>query len=373
MNRRAALLATLLAGGWLGRRAFARQERKQDDPTNGDDGNSNSNSNDDGGATTSEALPDQPGNVFKSFDITPYTKLRHTTANPEKAILNWILRGTGQATWFGERIASLSATPNDLRVYHDAKVVRQIQELLGRFINANADVIALNIQVVTTTDPRWRYTVFSRLKPLATGAAGQQVWTTKLADSARATANMELDSGFRRLHQQRYEIINGQNQNIRIVNNRNYAAEIRRDGPAGSGAQLGVKTIEEGVTIQASPLLQFDDDAVELFLSIKAISLKNTLRTRVIAPQSVGPGETSIEIPETIESRLETTINPWNIGETLIISMGVLPNLLPGLARRGGILSNVRIGATPELLVILDSEVISRNKLTRRNRDSRSQ
>ena len=47
-------------------------------------------------------LPNGAGQVWRDYDLTPYTSRVTTTAKPEQAIIDWILRETGTDVWFGE-------------------------------------------------------------------------------------------------------------------------------------------------------------------------------------------------------------------------------------------------------------------------------
>ncbi|MDZ7619313.1 MAG: hypothetical protein U1E05_20125, partial [Patescibacteria group bacterium] len=62
-------------------------------------------------------LPNEHGQVWREYDIAPYTVRVTSTQRPEQALVDWILRETGYEAWHGEPLGILSATPRTLRVY----------------------------------------------------------------------------------------------------------------------------------------------------------------------------------------------------------------------------------------------------------------
>src|SRR4051794_37930626 len=66
----------------------------------------------------SGALPQDKGQVWREYDIRPYTQRVTTTARPEQAIVDWILRETGYEAWHSDPCGVLSANRDVLRVYH---------------------------------------------------------------------------------------------------------------------------------------------------------------------------------------------------------------------------------------------------------------
>lgn len=402
MNRRAAMLLTLLSGGWLTRRAWGRSPFPQDGdppsepgsrplPRSAPNANANPNANPGGTAADSKAtgaadpdnegegagdesaepagnFPGQPGHQFRAFDIARYTKLRHTATNPEKEIVKWLRRRTSDSVWFGAKAASLSADANEVRVYHNAKIVRQVGELIDRFVNAKSDIISIRVRFVSVSDRLWRYNFFARMKPVAAGPQGQQAWLTKNEDAGGVISQITFSDPSAVLFDQNFQIINGQALFIDHGIGRSFTSGIQREGPAGFGSKPVVKEIKEGVVLSASPLLHFDDPILELALDLKAVTVKSLLRTRVIGPRNVGPPEISIDVPEVIESRMETMIEEWPLTQSVIISMGILPNILRvgnGIGNAFRRLNN----PNTELLVFLNAETYAPPRVSRRNRE----
>jgi hypothetical protein len=379
MNRRMALLLTLLMGGMLprgalaqgsGRRAAssgrgrtpatepARPRRAAVDEPEAEP------------ADPDEPPPGfgaEPGQQWKAFDISRYTGLDHSQNNPQNAIVEWVFRRTGTAPWHGEKVAVLSANRTRIRAYNDAKYLAQAAEVIERFTNAESDFLSLRVRFVAAVDTRWRYAVYSRLTPVGSGPQGQQVWTLKVEDSAFVLTQMQVYQGFRLLSDQKVEMVNGQTLTVKRFEPHSYTGGMQRESAAGLGYQPKAEQIEEGVTLRLSPLLTYDGDALDAAIELTANTVKSLHRTRVIAPREVGPSEITIDVPEATESRLNHTVKGWPIGQTLLISAGIHPGILQG---KGGFM-NLRIpGTVPsgtELLVFLDAELASRPRRAARD------
>jgi hypothetical protein len=381
MNRRTALLLTMLLGGWLPRGALGqtpgrrsavngrsrgsspgtepapRRPREPDDEPETRPTAPAATEPDD---EPSPDIPVEAGQKWRTYDISRYTALDHSQSNPQNALVEWIFRRTGTAPWHGDKLAVLSASRSRVRAYNSAKVLEQTGEVIDRFTNAVSDFISVRVRFVAAADTRWRYAVYSRLIPVGSGPQGQQIWTLKVEDSAFVLAQMQVYQGFRLLTDQKVEMVNGQTLTIKTSEPRGYTGGMARESAAGLGYQPKAEQLEEGVTLRLSPLLTFDGDALDAAIDLTANTVKSFHRTRVIAPREIGPSEITIDVPEVSESRLNQTVKGWNLGQTLLISGGIQPGILQG---KGGFM-NLRIPGTmptgTELLVFLDAEATPR-------------
>jgi hypothetical protein len=301
-------------------------------------------------------FPNEPGQQWRNFDISSYTSLGHTQNNPQTAIIEWIFRRTESAPWHADKIAVLCASRAQLRAYHTPKILKQVTEMVDRFVKATADVLSVRVRFVAAVDTRWRYAVHSRLTPMPSGPQGQQIWRLKVEDAEMVMTQMQVYQGFKLLADQRVEMINGQTLTVETTDSRNYVAGLQRESAVGLGFQPGVQQLKEGVVLRFSPLLTWDGDALDAAIDLKASTVKYLHRTKVIAPREIGPAEMSIDVPEVCESRLNQTIRAWPLGETLLISAGIQPGILQS---KTGFL-NLRIpGTVPtttELLAFISLE-----------------
>jgi hypothetical protein len=183
-----------------------------------------------------------------------------------------------------------------------------------------------------------------------------------VADAALVLSQMQLQQGFRRLADQRIEMINGQTLSIKTSEPRNFASGLQRDGTVGAALQAKADKIEESIALKLSPLLNFDGDKLDAMIDLTVNTVRSFHRTRVITPRDVGPAEMAIDVPEATQTRLEQTVQSWPLGQTLVISGGIHPGVLD---RKGGWFNLPIPGTFPtgtEVLVFLDAETVSRSR-----------
>ena len=381
MDRRTALMMTMLMGGWLPRGVFAqgagrrtstsrvaqkgaarRANEPESEPESGAGNTLPPASQATGDDSPPSGFPTETGQKWQNFDITRYTGLDHSQPNPQNAIVEWIFRRTGTGPWHGDKLAVLNAGRTRVRAFNDPKTLEQTAKVIERFTDAQTDFLSMRVRFVAAIDTRWRYAVYSRLTPVGSGPQGQQIWTLNVEDAAFVLAQMQVYQGFRLLTDQKVEMVNGQTLTVKTSEPRGYTGGMSRESANGLGYQPKAEQLEEGVTLRLSPLLTFDGDAVDAAIDLSANTVKSLHRTKVIAPREIGPAEITIDVPEVVESRLNQTVKGWPLGQTLLISAGIQPGILQS---KGGFM-NLRLpGTVPsgtELLVFLDAESATRPK-----------
>ncbi len=371
MNRRAALMLTMLlgvllpSGLWAQETPTRRTSRSQSgqgkslrptaakDPADADDREEPATADD-----PPAGLLHESGFQMRTFDISRYTKVAQGQQNPQKAIIEWIFRRTGSGDWHGEKIAVLCASKTQLKAYNSAEVLKQVAEVIERFTNASDDILAIHVRFFVTSDTRWRHSVYSQLTPVGNGPQGQQIWTLRMSDAALVISQMQLQQGFRKLADERVEMVNGQILTIRTAEPRTFAGGMQRESAAGQGYTPRADKIDESIILKLSPLLTFEGDSVDASIDLSVNTVRMFHRTKVIAPREQGPPEMSIDVPEVSMTHLDQTVKSWPLGQTLLITGGINPGILD---KKGGWLGTP-IGAptSTEVLVFLDAETVSR-------------
>src|SRR4051812_11330341 len=104
----------------------------------------------------SGALPQDQGQVWREYDIRPYTLRVTTTARPEQAIVDWILRETGYEAWHSDPRGLLSANRETLRVYHTPEMQAIVADIVDRFVSSASGSYGFTLRVSTVVSPNWR-------------------------------------------------------------------------------------------------------------------------------------------------------------------------------------------------------------------------
>lgn len=273
---------------------------------------------------------EEAGHTWRNFDIARYTSQAYTPENPrpQNAIVEWIFRRTGSAVWHGEKIAVLSAGKAQIRAYHNPRILDTVEEYIERFTKATADVLSVRVRFVATQDTRWRYAVNERLKRIATGPHGQQIWTISPDDASIIRTQMMLYQGFKLIADKTVKMINGQTMSIETSDIVDYVGGTQSDGSASLGPQPRTDQLKEGVFLRFSPLLSFEGDTLDAALDLRSTTVKRLIRTKILARREVGPADITLDVPEVVETRLNRTIESWDPGQTLVISSGIAPGIL---------------------------------------------
>jgi hypothetical protein len=311
------------------------------------------------------------GQSWQVHDISRYTRLAYSAENPapQNAIVEWIIRQTGNNIWHGEKLAVLSASRSKLRVYHEGRVLDQVADMVDRFTKAAADMLSVRVRFVAAADTRWRYAILNRLVPLATGPQGQTVWTAKDEDIAYIRAQLEQYQNVRLLADQTVKVVNGQTVSVKTTAPVDFVSGARREGAVGLGYEPATSQLEEGIVFRMSPLLTHDGDGLDAAIELTTNTVRRLIRTPILTRREVGSGDLAITVPETTETRLNQTVKNWPLSQALAVAGGITPGIL---GTKGGWL-NLRIpGTVPtdtELLVFINASV--EPAVTTRNTSSR--
>jgi len=79
-------------------------------------------------------LPNDSGQVWREYDIRPYTLRAEGAAKPQQAIVDWVLRETGYDAWHSETFGVLHASSETLTVYHTPDMQAIVADIVDRFV-----------------------------------------------------------------------------------------------------------------------------------------------------------------------------------------------------------------------------------------------
>src|SRR6266404_7605438 len=162
----------------------------------------------------SGALPQDKGQVWREYDIRPYTQRVTTTARQEQAIVDWILRETGYEAWHSEPVGLLSADHRTLRVYHTPEMQAVVSEMVDRFVNTEAETQSFGLRIASIGSASWRAKAQRILHPIAVQSQGVQAWMLAKEDASLLVADMRKRSDFREYNSPYLLVNNGQSTAI---------------------------------------------------------------------------------------------------------------------------------------------------------------
>jgi len=306
-----------------------------------------------GGTTT---LPNDGGQIWKEYDISAYTARVTSTKRPEQAIIDWILRETGYEAWHSEPLGVLSANNRTLRVYHTPEMQAVVADLVDRFTSSEAATQTFALRVITMDSPNWRTKAQPLLRPVPVQTPGVNAWLLAKEDAAVMLADLRRRGDYRE-HSSPYLMVNnGQSTVVSAMRGRQYSRDVilRPDLPAGAELQPG--QVDEGFTLDFSPLLSSDRRMIDATVKCDIDQVEKMLSIMLDVPaQNSARQRIKIEEPQMTHYRFHERFR-WPVEHVLLIGMGMvaLPVPVDGRPMVPGV---PLIGTTParaDLLVFVE-------------------
>ncbi len=274
-------------------------------------------------------LPNDRGQVWREYDISPYTLRVTATNQPEQAIVDWILRETGYEAWHGEEVALLSASSRTLRVYHTPEKQAIVGEIVDRFVNTEAETQAMTVRVATVGHPNWRARAARMLRPVPTQTQGIQAWLLAKEDAALLVAELARRSDFRQHSSPHLLVNNGQTTIINGTRSRQYVRGVLANPTGVPGFAPDVAQLTEGYSLELSPLVALDGSTIDAVLKFQNDQVEKMLPVQLQAP---GPVQqwVNTEVPQMSGNRLQERFR-WPADKVLLVSMGMVASPTPQL------------------------------------------
>lgn len=274
---------------------------------------------------SSAVLPNEAGQVWREYDIAPYTVRVSSTNRPEQAIIDWILRETGYETWHSEPLGILSATSKVLRVYHTPEVQAVVADVVDRFVSSEAESQAFGLNVVTIANPNWRINAQRFMQPVAVQTQGIQAWLMRREDAALVLAELRRRGDFREHSAPQMLIANGQSGAVNVTQPRQYVRNVLpRQTQAGLVYENETASFDEGFGLELSPLMGLDGRTVDAVLKCQIDQLERLVPVMLDAPSPLQPRQRQkIEIPQATHFRLHERFR-WPVDQVLVVGLGMV-------------------------------------------------
>ena len=289
--------------------------------------------------TGNGVLPSEHGQLWREYDISPYTARVSSTSRPEQAVVDWILRETGYEVWHGEPLSILSATPRALRVYHTPEMHDVVADIVDRFVSTEAETHAFGLRVVSLSHPNWRARAQRLLQPVQVQTPGVQAWLLQKEDAALLLAELRRRSDYREHSSPHLLVNNGQSTVVSATRGQGYirSVALRPDGWPAFEPETAI--IDEGFALEFSPLLSVDGRMIDATVKCEIDQVEKMIPIPVEVPSAVAPRQRArIEVPQTSHFRFHERFR-WPVEQVLLVGMGMVAipvpsdgqTLVPGL------------------------------------------
>jgi len=269
-------------------------------------------------------LPNDNGQQWREYDIRPYTTRVTTTSRPEQAIIDWILRETGTEVWFSPPLGLLNADRDVLRVYHTPEMHKLIQEIVDRFVSSQAESQAFSLQLITVGSPNWRSRAISLMQSVTVQSPGVDAWLVTKENAAILINELRKRVDVREHNSPNMLIQNGQSQTITRLQPRHYVRSVRMHENSFPGYELEMGQIQEGFSLQISPLLSLDERTVDAVIKCYIDQVEKLIPVNIDIPALAAQRQSvQVQVPQMVSWRLHERFR-WPAEEVLLLSCGVV-------------------------------------------------
>ena len=294
-----------------------------------------------------DMLPNDQGQIWQQYDISVYASGVQGTEQPERAIIDWILRETGTEVWFKPPLGLLNANATTLSVYHTPEMQQVVADVVGRFVNGTQDPHVLGVRVAAVDNPNWRAGFLHRLHPITVQSAGIDAWLLSKEDAALLLAELRRRADFREHSAPNLVFFNGQSQSVTSLRPRVYirSYHTRMQDNIWMGYDVERGQIQEGFALQVSPLLSQDERTIDAVLKCNVDQVEKLVSVGIDLPGLTGQVQRAeIQVPQLVSWRLHERFR-WPTNQVLLLSCGVIaspgpdrqtPLGIPNLFARGG-------------------------------------
>ena len=269
-------------------------------------------------------LPNNQGEVWREYDISSYTLRVQNTQHPEQAIVDWILRETGYEAWHSTPVGLLSANDRKLLVYHTPQMQRVVADIVDRFVNSQAENHGFGMRIITVGNPNWRARALPLMKALPVQSSGVQGWMLAKEDAALLISELRRRTDYREHNPPHQLVKNGESLVVSTMRQRPYTKGIIRTQQTWPGYQPELGQLDEGFSLEFSPLLSLDTKTVDAVIKLRLAQVEKMLSVKLEVPSNIAPNQRAeCQVPQMTMVQLHERFR-WPTDQVLLLSMGVV-------------------------------------------------
>ncbi|MEO1497596.1 MAG: hypothetical protein AAFV43_10640 [Planctomycetota bacterium] len=280
-------------------------------------------------------LPNDAGQVWREYDIRPYTLRAGDATKPQQAIVDWVLRETGYEAWHSETFGILNADRDTLTVYHTPAMQSIVADIVDRFVNSRTSNQAFSMRIITVRNPDWRVKVLGLMQPIPVQSAGLQGWILAKENYAQLLAELSRRGDVREYNAADQVVPNGRSTVFSTLRPRGYVKGVVATRNAWPGYQPEAGQIEEGAVLEFNPLLSLNGADAEAIIKLRLnqVEKMREVTLDLPAPLTAAGVNTSgqrlkIEVPQMTMANLHERFR-WPADQVLLLSMGMVAPPVP--------------------------------------------
>lgn len=270
----------------------------------------------------SGTLPSDGGQVWREYDISPYTSRTKNQEKPEQAVVDWIIRETGTDVWFSEPLGILSAGRNTLRVYHTPQMQELVNDVVKRMVESDMEPHVLAVRLMTISSPAWRARALPMMRSIDIQSPGVEAWLLSRENAAMLVGELRQRGDYRELVNPNLQIQSGQTETIARTRPRIYPRTVRQVSYA-PGIETVNGQIEEGFGMQLSPLMSLDGKTCDAAIKCNIDQVERLVPVNIDVNVGGQSQRAQIQVPQLVSWRFQERFR-WPADQVLLLSCGVV-------------------------------------------------
>jgi len=273
---------------------------------------------------TFEKLPNAAGQVWREYDITPYTSELPNIDRPEQAVIDWIVKETGTKLWFSEPFGLLSADRKRVIVYHTPEIQREVKAILDRFNRTRAQAQLFEINLVTVDKPNWRATAYPMLQPVEVRSPGIEAWLISKENAAILQSQLARRADYKRHSGGRVASPDGQTFVLEKSTPVSFVQALQWTPQQIPNYQPKTETINEGYRLALSCLTSLDNRTIEAIIDCDVDQVEKLTPVKIDLPAPGGAlTQLDLSVPQLVSWRLNERVR-WPADQVLLLSCGIV-------------------------------------------------
>jgi len=273
---------------------------------------------------TFERLPNSAGQVWREYDITPYTSQLGDAERPQQAVMDWILKETGTRLWFHEPLGILSSDSKKVMVYHTPEIQREVRDIIDRFNRTRAQVQLFDVNLCTVQKPNWRSLAYPVLQPIEVSSPGIEAWVISKENAAVLQGQLARRGDFKMHTGGRAASPDGQTIELQKATPVSFVQSIEWTPNQFPNYRPKTKSINEGYRLAISCLTTLDNRSIEAIIDCDVDQVEKLNPVKVDLPGPNGRlNQLELKVPQLVSWRINERIR-WPSDEVLLISCGIV-------------------------------------------------
>ena len=271
-----------------------------------------------------DVLPNAAGQIWRTYDISPYTYAIQTTDRPQQAVVDWILKETGTEMWFQEPMGVMNATRDHLHIYHTPEVHARVKAVVDRMVQTRGNPHVMGLRLVTVSNPNWRSAAFSMMQPIEVASPGVEAWLVSKENAAVLANQLRNRSDYQEHNLSDLIVNDGQKYVMSKTRPISFLRSLAFVNDGAPRYQPINGRIDEGYSLEISSLRSLDGRMVEVIVGCKVDQIEKMQDVNIDLPTMSGTPQTvKLQIPQMVSWNVDERFR-WPSDQVLLLSCGVV-------------------------------------------------